>query len=78
MKTVLILHFQYVAINVPNKIHGINFDKGFDPKSSFKVSKKANIRNLYNQTLHLTQDTTGESVKRSHTREPRGQPFPSR
>ena len=35
-----------------------------------KVSKEAKIRNLYNQVLHLTQDTTRESDKntiKNHT-----------
>ena len=38
-----------------------------------KVSKEANIRKLYSQVQHLTQDTTSESNKNT-----RGQPFPSR
>ena len=45
----------------------------------YKVKKKAKIRNRFNQTQHLTQDTVWESDKntrkKSHTREPRGQPF---
>ena len=45
----------------------------------YKVKKKAKIRNRFNQTPHLTQDTVLESDKntrkKSHTREPRGQPF---
>ena len=49
-------------------------------KLHVKVRKKATIRNQYNQAPHLTQDTTWESKKAhnktSHTREPRGQPFP--
>ena len=46
--------------------------------------KKANIKNQRNQVPHLTRDTIWESDKTlkqaetSHTREPRGQPFPSR
>ena len=39
------------------------------------LSKKAIIRNLYNQVPHLTSDTTWEIEKHkktSHTREPRG------
>ena len=46
----------------------------------FKVSKRAKIRNRYNQAPHLTQDTNGSVnvTVRHHKREPRGQPFPSR
>ena len=47
-----------------------------------KVRKKAKIRNRHNQAPHLTKDITWEIDKKynktSHTREPRGQPFPSR
>ena len=43
-----------------------------------KVSKKAKIKNLYNQVPHPTQDTTwGKRQKRKkkkHSRKPRGQP----
>ena len=42
---------------------------------SDKVMKKAKIRNRYNQTPHLTQDTTWGSVKTQENmtyREPRG------
>ena len=42
-----------------------------------KVSKGAKIRNRYKQVPHLTQETNGK-VTKSVTREPRGQPFPSR
>ena len=41
------------------------------------VRKKAKIRNGYNQVTHLTSDTkVTKHKKTSHTREPRGQPFP--
>ena len=42
-----------------------------------KVKKNANIRNRYNQVPHLAQNVT-KHKKTSHTRQPRGQPFPSR
>ena len=49
---------------------------------SDQSKKKAKIKNRYNQVPHLTQDTVWESDKKhkknSHTREPRGQPFPNR
>ena len=50
--------------------------------SLYEVREKAKIRNPYNQIPHLAKDIISESDKNtkkiSHTREPRGQPFPSR
>ena len=49
--------------------------------SFLKVRKAAKISNRYTQVPHLTQDTHREVIKHNkspHTREPRGQPFPSR
>ena len=43
---------------IHHKLGMINFEK-YD----MKVSKKAKIRNPYNQDQHLTQDTTWESDK---------------
>ena len=48
---------------------------------SSKVTKKAKNRNWYNQVPHMTQGTTCEfnkNTKKTHTRETRGQRFPSR
>ena len=46
-----------------------------------KVSKKTKDRNRYNQVLHLTQDTTGESEKntRKHHKQESQEvsPFPA-
>ena len=52
----------------------------WESEKSDKVSKGAKIRNRYNQVPHLTQDTKkkNNNNKTSHTREPRGEPFPSR
>ena len=48
---------------------------------SYKVGKKAKIRNLYNQVPHQTQDTTWESDKNTskhHTQESQeASPFPA-
>ena len=47
-----------------------------------KVRENAKMRNRYNEVPHTTQDTIWESDKKleklSHTRKPRGQPFPNR
>ena len=52
------------------------------PQRTIKERKKEKIRKQYNQVPHLTQEIIWESKKKhrktSHTREQRGQPFPSR
>ena len=37
-------------------------------RGTFKVRKKAKIRNRYNEVPHLTQDTTWERGQKTHTR----------
>ena len=46
-----------------------------------EVKKKANIRNRCNQVPHMTYVTYGKVIRykeTSHTREPRGQPYPNK
>ena len=49
--------------------------------SNIKVKQRAKPRNQYNQVPQLTQDTIRDSdkiqEKKTRTREPRDQPFPS-
>ena len=52
-----------------------------EPKGNTKVSKKAKIRNRYNQVPHLTQETSDESDKNTrkhHIQESQeASPFPA-
>ena len=75
MKQVLFLiifFIEFVQVCIPSKTILVREDK---------ESKGENIRNRYNQVLHLTQDINGNGDKLTvihHKREQRGQSFPSR
>ena len=62
----------------PNSLQRLSADA--TRRQRVKVSKGAKIRNRYNQVPHLTQDTNEKVTNsvRHQTREPKGQPFPSR